>query len=89
MDNWLQNGALVLSNPGTSGVPDTVHQHAAALQGHRDREAVTATADLQVGECENRSEDPTGTSKDNTCMGLLGETTLATLVVMCKPAFCR
>nr|XP_040016402.1 zinc transporter 1 isoform X2 [Gasterosteus aculeatus aculeatus] len=71
VDNWLQNGALVLSNPGTSGVPDTVHQHAAALQGHRDREAVTATADLQVGECENRSEDPTGTSKDNTCMGLL------------------
>ncbi|KAM8903154.1 uncharacterized protein AB9W97_007447 isoform 2-T2 [Spinachia spinachia] len=72
-------GALVLSNPGTSGVPDTESQaaarqqpvrlHPASHQGHRGCEAAGGTEDLQVGKCEYRSEDPMETSKDNTCMG--------------------
>ncbi|KAL6116085.1 uncharacterized protein ACO6RY_00776 [Pungitius sinensis] len=68
VDDPLQIGALVLSNPGTFGVPDL---HAAAHQGRRDCEAASGAVGLQVGKCENRSEDPMETSKDNICMGHL------------------
>lgn len=76
-DDSLQNGSLVLCNPGTSSVPDSDSQTpepqvhvpppAAAPQDGRDYEVASSVADL------SHSEDVTEASKDNTSVGHFGE----------------